>query len=103
MGRVAALDRAPLRLSGGTRSCDSCERVPNRCRTGSAKRPISGEVLGVCYFQSAEKFKSRCATFGFSDEASLDEGAMWPTSFALAELTATEEAKISALVKKAVS
>jgi uncharacterized protein YdhG (YjbR/CyaY superfamily) len=57
----------------------------------------------VCYFQSAQKFKSRYATFGFSDAANLDEGAMWPTSFALAELTATEEARISALVKKAVS
>jgi uncharacterized protein YdhG (YjbR/CyaY superfamily) len=57
----------------------------------------------VCYFQSAEKFKSRYATFGFNDTANLDEGAMWPTSFALTELTATEEARISALVKKAVS
>ena len=57
----------------------------------------------VCYFQSAQKFKSKYATFGFSDEANLDEGAMWPTSFALTELTATEEARISALVKKAVS
>ena len=57
----------------------------------------------VCFFQSAQKFKSRYATFGFSDEANLDEGAMWPTSFALKELTAAEEARISALVKKAVS
>jgi uncharacterized protein YdhG (YjbR/CyaY superfamily) len=57
----------------------------------------------VCYFQSAEKFNSRYATFGFSDEANLDEGAMWPTSFALKELTAVEEAKIGALVKKAVN
>ncbi len=57
----------------------------------------------VCYFQSAQKFKSRYATFGFSDEANLDEGAMWPTSFALTELTAAEEARIAALVKKAVS
>jgi uncharacterized protein YdhG (YjbR/CyaY superfamily) len=57
----------------------------------------------VCYFTSADKFKSRYATFGFSDEANLDEGAMWPTSFALKELTATEEARISALVQKAVS
>jgi uncharacterized protein YdhG (YjbR/CyaY superfamily) len=56
----------------------------------------------VCFFQSAEKFNSRYATFGFSDEASLDQGAMWPTSFALKELTAAEEAKIGALVKKAV-
>jgi uncharacterized protein YdhG (YjbR/CyaY superfamily) len=57
----------------------------------------------VCYFQNAQKFKSRYATFGFSDEANLDEGAMWPTSFALKELTAVEEARIGALVKKAVS
>jgi len=57
----------------------------------------------VCFFQSAAKFKSRYATFGFSDEANLDEGAMWPTSFALRELTATEEARIGALVKRAVS
>jgi uncharacterized protein YdhG (YjbR/CyaY superfamily) len=56
----------------------------------------------VCFFQSAEKFKSRYATFGFSDRANLDKGAMWPTSFALKELTATEEARIAALVKKAV-
>jgi uncharacterized protein YdhG (YjbR/CyaY superfamily) len=57
----------------------------------------------VCYFQSAEKFDARYATFGFSDEANLDEGAMWPTSFALKELTAAEEAKIGALVRRAVS
>ena len=57
----------------------------------------------VCYFQSAHKFKSRYATFGFSDAANLDEGAMWPTSFALKELTAADEARIAALVKKAVS
>jgi uncharacterized protein YdhG (YjbR/CyaY superfamily) len=57
----------------------------------------------VCFFQSAEKFKSRYATFGFSDEANLDEGPMWPTSFALTELTAAEEKRISTLVKKAVS
>jgi hypothetical protein len=57
----------------------------------------------VCFFQSALKFKSRYVTFGFSDEANLDEGAMWPTSYALKELTAAEEATISALVKKAVS
>ncbi len=57
----------------------------------------------VCFFQSAQKFNSRYATLGFSDTANLDEGSMWPTSFALKELTATEEAKISALVKRAVS
>jgi uncharacterized protein YdhG (YjbR/CyaY superfamily) len=57
----------------------------------------------VCFFQSAAKFKSRYATFGFSDQANLDEGAMWPTSFALTELTATEEARVGALVKQAVA
>ena len=57
----------------------------------------------VCYFQSAEKFNSRYATFGFNDTANLDKGVMWPTSFALKKLTAAEEAKIGALVKKAVS
>jgi uncharacterized protein YdhG (YjbR/CyaY superfamily) len=56
----------------------------------------------VCFFQSAEKFKARYATLGFSDEAKLDDGAMWPTSFALTELTAAAEAKIEALVKRAV-
>jgi uncharacterized protein YdhG (YjbR/CyaY superfamily) len=60
-----------------------------------------GKVL--CFFQSAHKFKARYATFGFSDKANLDEGAMWPTSFALKELTAAEEAIISELLKKAVS
>ena len=57
----------------------------------------------VCFFQSAGKFKARYATFGFNDTANLDQGAMWPTAFALKELTATEEAKISKLVKKATS
>ena len=57
----------------------------------------------VCFFQSAQKFDARYATLGFSDQANLDEGAMWPTSFALEELGATEEAKIGALVKRAVS
>ena len=57
----------------------------------------------VCFFQSAQKFNTRYATFGFSDKANLDEGAMWPTAFALKELTATEEARIGALVKKAVT
>jgi uncharacterized protein YdhG (YjbR/CyaY superfamily) len=57
----------------------------------------------VCFFQSAQKFNTRYATLGFSDRANLDEGAMWPTAFALKELTATEEARIVALVQKAVS
>lgn len=66
-----------------------------------AKDGKVGEV--VCFFQSAEKFNARYATFGFNDVAKLDDGAMWPTSFALKELTAAEETRIAALVKKAVS
>jgi len=57
----------------------------------------------VCFFQDAQKFKARYATLGFNDRAKLDEGTMWPTSFALKELTAADEARIRALVKKAVS
>jgi uncharacterized protein YdhG (YjbR/CyaY superfamily) len=56
----------------------------------------------VCFFQSGQKFKTRYATFGFQDAANLDDGAMWPTAFALTELTAADEARIAALVKKAV-
>ena len=56
----------------------------------------------VCFFQSADKFKARYATFGFNDEARLDEGTMWPTAFALTELTAEDETRIADLVKKAV-
>jgi uncharacterized protein YdhG (YjbR/CyaY superfamily) len=57
----------------------------------------------VCFFQPAQRFKTRYATFGFNDKANLDDGAMWPTAFALKELTAADEARIGALVKKAVS
>jgi uncharacterized protein YdhG (YjbR/CyaY superfamily) len=57
----------------------------------------------ICFFQSAQKFKARYATFGFSDAANLDDGAMWPTAFALKELTATMEERIGALVKRAIS
>ena len=57
----------------------------------------------ICFFQAADKFKARYATFGFNDDANLDDGSMWPTSWALTKLTAADEAKIAALVKKAVS
>jgi uncharacterized protein YdhG (YjbR/CyaY superfamily) len=80
---------------------DSAPVLSPRTWYGMPAYAKDGKV--VCYFQSAHKFKSRYATFGFSDDANLDEGAMWPTSFALKELTAAEEAKIGALVKKAVS
>jgi hypothetical protein len=76
------------------------------CHTGGSRlvwRPSPGTEEGIDQDQSAEKFKARYATFGFSDDANLDEGSMWPTSFALKKLTAAEEARIGALVKKAVS
>src|SRR5467141_4639578 len=66
-----------------------------------AKEGKDGKV--VCFFQAAAKFKTRYATFGFSDKANLDDGSMWPNAFALKGLTAAEEARIAALVKKAVS
>jgi uncharacterized protein YdhG (YjbR/CyaY superfamily) len=62
---------------------------------------MNGNV--VCFFQSAQKFKTRYATLGFSDKANLDDGQMWPTAFTLKDLSAAEEARISALVKRAVS
>ena len=72
-----------------------------RTRYGMPAYAKDGKV--VCFFQSADKFKARYATFGFNDTANLDEGTMWPTAFALTELTAADEARIGALVKKAVS
>jgi len=71
-------------------------------RTGTGCRPMPGTGNVVCFFQSAQKFKTRYATLGFSDKANLDDGAMWPTSFALKKLTTADEKKIAALVKRAV-
>ncbi len=79
----------------------SAPAVSPRTWYGMPAYAMDGKV--VCFFQSAQKFKTRYATFGFSDTANLDEGAMWPTAFALKKLTAAEEARIGALVKKAVS
>jgi uncharacterized protein YdhG (YjbR/CyaY superfamily) len=80
---------------------DSAPDLSPRTWYGMPAYAKDGKV--VCFFQSAQKFKTRYATFGFSDKANLDEGALWPVAFALKELTATEEARIVALVKKAVS
>jgi uncharacterized protein YdhG (YjbR/CyaY superfamily) len=79
------------------------KRLPLSPKTWYGMPAYAKDGKVVCYFQSAHKFKSRYATLGFSDEANLDEGAMWATSFALKELTAAEEARIGALVKKAAS
>jgi len=80
---------------------DSAPALAPRTWYGMPAYGKDGKV--VCFFQSAQKFKSRYATLGFSDEAKLDEGAMWPTYFALKELTPAEEARISELVRAAVS
>ena len=84
---------AIIKASAPALSPKTCYGMPAYARDGKV----------VCFFQSAQKFNTRYATLGFSDTANLDEGALWPTAFALKELTATEEARISALVKKAVS
>jgi uncharacterized protein YdhG (YjbR/CyaY superfamily) len=80
---------------------DSAPDLAPRTWYGMPAYAKDGKV--VCFFQSAQKFKARYATFGFSDKANLDEGEMWPTAFALKRLTAADEARIKALVKKAVS
>jgi uncharacterized protein YdhG (YjbR/CyaY superfamily) len=80
---------------------DSAPDLTPRTWYGMPAYAKDGKV--VCFFQSAQKFKTRYATFGFSEKANLDEGAMWPTSFALKKLTITEEARIAELVKQAVS
>jgi uncharacterized protein YdhG (YjbR/CyaY superfamily) len=80
---------------------DSAPALAPRTWYGMPAYARDGKV--VCFFQSAQKFKSRYATLGFSDEANLDDGAMWPTSFALKELTPAEEARIGELVRAALS
>jgi uncharacterized protein YdhG (YjbR/CyaY superfamily) len=80
---------------------DSAPDLTPRTWYGMPAYAKDGKV--VCFFQSAQKFKSRYATFGFNDTANLDDGSMWPTAFALTELTAAEEARIATLVKRAAS
>jgi uncharacterized protein YdhG (YjbR/CyaY superfamily) len=80
---------------------DSAPNLSPKTWYGMPAYARDGKV--VCFFKSAEKFNSRYATFGFEEAAKLDEGAMWPTSYALTKLTAADEARIAALVKKAVS
>ncbi len=84
---------AIIKASGPTLSPKTWYGMPAYAKDGKV----------ICFFQSAQKFKTRYATFGFNEAAHLDEGALWPVAFALKELTAIEEARISALVKKAVS
>jgi uncharacterized protein YdhG (YjbR/CyaY superfamily) len=97
---MAAPDRALAQRVHAIVKASAPELSPRTWYGMPAYANKDGKV--VCFFQDAAKFKARYATIGFSDEANLDEGALWPTSFALKELTAAEEAKIGALVKKAV-
>jgi hypothetical protein len=102
LAKIAALPQ-PDRAwpSGSTRSSRPTRRRSRR-RPGTGCPAYARDDKVVCFFQSAHKFKTRYATFGFSDKAKLDDGEMWPTAFALKSLGAAEEAKIVALLKKAV-
>jgi len=100
IGEMKGSDRAMAKRLHDIIKASAPDLLP-RTWYGMPAYSKDGKVL--CYFTPAAKFNSRYATFGFNDVANLDEGAMWPTSFALKELTAAEEARIGALVKKAVS
>jgi uncharacterized protein YdhG (YjbR/CyaY superfamily) len=97
---MAAPDRALAQRVHAIVKASAPELLPKTWYGMPAYANKDGKV--VCFFQDAAKFKARYASLGFSDVANLDEGALWPVAFALKELTATEEAKIAALVKKAV-
>jgi uncharacterized protein YdhG (YjbR/CyaY superfamily) len=100
IGEMPAADRAIAERIHAIVMSTAPALVP-RTWYGMPAYSKDGEVL--CFFQSARKFKTRYASFGFSDKANLDDGSMWPTSFALTRLTAAEEKQIAALVRKAVS
>ncbi len=103
LAAIAAMRRTGSRY-GQAAPCDhqgSAPALSPKTWYGMPAYAKDGNV--VCFFQSAQKFKTRYATLGFSDKANLDEGTLWPTVYAVKELTSTEEAKIIALVKKAVS
>ena len=101
VGEMKGKDRAMAKRLHGLIKANAPVLSPKTWYGMPAYANKDGKV--VCYFTPASKFKSRYATFGFNDDANLDEGVMWPTSFALKEMTAAEEARIGALVKKAVS
>ena len=100
---IAAMPEPDRAIGGGLHAIikASAPVLSPRVWYGMPAYARDGKV--VCFFQSAAKFRTRYATFGFQHEANLDEGAMWPVAFAVKELTAAEEAKIGALVQKAVS
>jgi uncharacterized protein YdhG (YjbR/CyaY superfamily) len=103
LAKIAEMPAADRALGGRIHAIVSASAPDLMPKTWYGMPAYARDGKVVCFFQSADKFNSRYATFGFSDEANLDEGAMWPTSFALKKLTAADEARIAALVKKAVS
>ncbi len=100
IAEMAEPDRAMAKRLHGVIKASAPALTP-RLWYGMSAYGMGGNI--VCFFQDAQKFKTRYATLGFSDKAHLDEGTMWPTAFALTKLTAADEARIGALVKKAVS
>jgi uncharacterized protein YdhG (YjbR/CyaY superfamily) len=103
LAKVAEMPRADRALAEGIHAIVKATAPDLSPKTWYGMPAYARDGKVVCFFQSADKFNSRYATFGFSDEANLDEGAMWPTSFAVKELTSAEEARIAELVKQAVS
>jgi uncharacterized protein YdhG (YjbR/CyaY superfamily) len=103
LAKIAEMPKTDRALAGRLHAIVKASAPELAPKTWYGMPAYAKEGKVVCFFQSAQKFKSRYATFGFSDQANLDEGAMWPTAFALKELTAAEEARIGALLKKAVS
>ena len=103
LAKIAEMPRADRDMAERIHGIVKTTAPELTARTWYGMPAYSKDDKVVCFFQSAAKFKSRYATLGFSDRANLDDGAMWPTDFALKKLTAAEEKKIAALVKKAVS
>jgi len=102
LGKIAEMPKADQAMAKRIHAVVKASAPDLTPRTWYGMPAYAKDGKVVCFFQSAAKFKSRYATFGFSDKANLDKGDMWPTSFALKRLTAADEKKIGALVKKAV-
>ena len=103
LAKIAALPQPDRAMAERLHESSKLTGQPSRPKTWYGMPAYARDGNVVRFFQSAQKFKTRYATLGFSDKANLEEGHMWPTAFALKEMTAAEEAKITALVKKAVS
>jgi uncharacterized protein YdhG (YjbR/CyaY superfamily) len=103
LARIAAMPEPDRALAERVHAIVKATAPELSPRTWYGMPAYAADGKVVCFFQSAQKFKTRYATLGFSDKANLDEGAMWATSFALKELTAADEARVAALVQQAVS